>query len=413
MKIFFKKFIIIIILLILIFSLTGCYDAKGVEELAYVVAIGIDLSDDNQLELTLQFATSDAGVNTSSSSSNNGSSSSSQTSGTSITTVKCASIDSGLALINGHISKRINLSHSKEIIISEKLAYSGLSDCLDTLTNKIEIRPDCSIVISNCKAQEYLKNVKPSLENLTARYYKASLNSYEYTGYTVNMKLAEFYSSIKDTYSESYAILGGVNTDSLYNSTKLNANYTAGNIPISDKDQIETLGIAVFHGDKLVGELTGLDSICHLIVTNQLKKCTFSIPNPYENDKYIDLTLTCDKKTKCSVSQINSSPLININVYLIGYGLSLDSSISYDSDDSLKDIKLYGEKYIKEQIEHYLYKTAKEYNSDIAGFGKYSIKNYLTIQEWEKANWLENYKNSFFNVNLDLNVKAGSMFSKH
>lgn len=57
MKKFFKKFFTLILLLIILFNLSGCYDAKGIEQLAYAVAIGLDVTDDNELELTLQFAT--------------------------------------------------------------------------------------------------------------------------------------------------------------------------------------------------------------------------------------------------------------------------------------------------------------------------------------------------------------------
>lgn len=53
----FKNFFTIILLLIIILNLTGCYDAKGIEQLAYAVAIGLDVTDDNELELTFQFAT--------------------------------------------------------------------------------------------------------------------------------------------------------------------------------------------------------------------------------------------------------------------------------------------------------------------------------------------------------------------
>ena len=404
MKKLFKKFLALIMLLIILFNLSGCYDATGIEQLAYVIAIGLDITENNELELILQIATTEG--------SDSSSSGSSQSSETTLTSVTCSSINSGIALINSHISKKVNLSHCQKIVFSEKLAYLVLSEYLDTFANNIELRTDCNIVISKCTAKDYLKNVKPSLETLTARYYEASLNSYEYTGYTVNNNLSEFYSSVKDTYSQAYATLGGINTVSSDNSSSINADYTAGEHPVEDKDVIETLGIAVFHGDKLVGELTGLDSICHLIVNNQLDRCVLSVPSPFENHKYIDLKLTSDKKTECSVSQINSSPLINIDVYLIGYGLSLNENTSYNSDESLNLIKDYAEKYIKTQIENYLYSTAKIYNSDICGFGRYAVTNYLTLDAWYNSKWLEHYKNSFFNVNVDLTMKSSTFFEK-
>ena len=215
---------------------------------------------------------------------------------------------------------------------------------------------------------------------------------------------------------ENYNVENVINTllllNNYTNTAKINADYTAGENPVSDSDVIETLGIAVFSGDKLVGELTGLDSICHLIINNDFKQCTLSIPNPYEKNNYIDLLITSTKKTKCSVDIINNSPLISIDVYLIGYGLSLDSNTYYNTEESLNEIKNYAEKYIQNKLENYLYTTSLAYNSDISGFGKYAVKNYLTLDEWKKADWLANYKNCFFNVNVELTLKSGSLFGE-
>ena len=338
MKKLLKSCFVVCTLLIILFNFTGCYDAHGIEELAYAVAVGLDITDSNELELTLQFAKNG-------SSSSEESVGSSQSEGSIISSVVCSSIDSGIALINSHISKKINLSHCQEIIFSEKIATIGISEYLDTFANNVEIRTDCAIVISKANAKDYLKNVKPSLETLTARYYESTLTTNEYTGYTANIKLAEFYSAVKDDYSEAYAILGGINSKHYTNTAKINADYTAGENPVSDSDVIETLGIAVFSGDKLVGELTGLDSICHLIINNDLEQCTLSVPNPFENNRYIDLLITSTKNTKCSVNIVNNSPIVNINVHLIGYGLSLDSKTYYNTEESLNKIQKYAQKH--------------------------------------------------------------------
>lgn len=409
MKKFFKTFTILLMLIMILFNFTGCYDAKGLEELAYVIAVGLDISDDNQLELTLQFATSSG----KDSSKDKSSEKSSQSKETTTTTVKCTSINSGISLINNHISKKVNLSHCQVILISEKLAYNGISEYLDTFLDNIELRSNCNMIITKCQAKDYIENVNPALESLTARYYESSLKSSNYTSYIVNVTLSEFYSRMKDTYSQAYALLGGVALENTNNSSvKINANYTAGENPIEDSDLIDNLGIAVFHGDKFVGELTGLDTICHTIVNSDLKECRLSIPSPFESGTYLDLLLTSEKSPKKSVSLINSSPLVNVEVYLIAYGLSLDENTTYNSEEALSLIQKYAEKYISNQISTYLYKTAKEYNSDICGFGKYAVTNYSTLDEWYNSNWLEKYENSFFNVNVNVTVKSGNIFTK-
>lgn len=195
-----KLLSISLIILICLSTLTGCYSAEGLEELAYVVAIGIDKGESNKIRLSLQFA-----ILSNSSGGSGGSSSQSQES--TVTTVDCSSIDSGIALVNSYISKKVNLSHCKAIIISEELAYEGISEYIYTLANDIEIRPDCNIIISRCNASDYLDNSKPTLESVSARYYEFTLNSSEYTGFTENITLYNFYSDMLSTTAQAHAIL--------------------------------------------------------------------------------------------------------------------------------------------------------------------------------------------------------------
>ncbi len=52
-----KKLTIILILTVYcLFTLTKCYSAKGLETLAYVVALGIDKGENDKIKLSLQFA---------------------------------------------------------------------------------------------------------------------------------------------------------------------------------------------------------------------------------------------------------------------------------------------------------------------------------------------------------------------
>ena len=51
-----KIFIVLLILIFGMFTLTGCYNAEGLETLAYAVAIGIDKGKNDKIRLSLQFA---------------------------------------------------------------------------------------------------------------------------------------------------------------------------------------------------------------------------------------------------------------------------------------------------------------------------------------------------------------------
>lgn len=407
---------IICILLITLISLTGCYDARGIEELAYATAIGLDVSENKILSFTIQFSIP----------SSNSESGSSQSSKTETISVDCTSINSGLSLINSYISKEINLSHCNVIVISEELAEQGISEYIDTLANHIEIRPDCNIIISRCNAKEFINNASPSIEALTARYYEVALNSSKYTGYTIPVRLSDFIGDIKSSFIQGHAILGSVNngkvdggagsgsddesSEGLYSG--LDSHYAAGETPIEASNSVETFGTAVFYDDKLVGELDGMETICHLIVTDNLESCILPIPDPFNINSNVDLRIDKKRAPSIDVQLVNGAPYISVEVYLEGIGLSLDESTNYNSSEDIKVLNTYAEEYLRLQLLDYLYKTSKEYNSDISGFGKYMLSQYLTWDEWLNSNWLENYKNSFFEVKVNVDINSGYEFNK-
>lgn len=408
MKIFLKLICLSIIFLFTILLLTGCHSYQGIEGLAYVVALGIDKGEENEIKLSLQIAVL---------SQQSGSSSSSQSTESTIISVDCSTIDSGIALINSYISKKVNLSHCKAIIISEELAVDGISNYIFSLANNVEIRPDCNVIISRCNASDFLKNSKPVLESISARYYELILNSSEYTAYIDNIYLSDFYSNILNTTTEASAILGGLNSKDTTKkpTTKtdlLNGNYKADEVPLEASNKIANLGLAVFSGDRLVGELNNMETLCHMIITNNLETATITIPNPIDLETNLSLNISLSKPTKNTIKLVNGFPYITCKIYISSNIYTLDSSLDLSDKETLIEIETALNSYLEKSIAEYLYKTSKELKSDIAGFGENLLSSYATWEEWVESDWLNNYSNSFFDITVSSNIKNGYLFTK-
>ena len=194
-----KIFAIFILTILLLISTTKYYGIKGIDNLAYVVAIGLDEGDNGNLKLSLQISVPNNGES--------GSSSSSQSSSVVVDSIDCPSINTGINLFNCYLGKEVNLSHCKVLVISEKIASKGVNEYLYTLANNIQFRSDSSIIISKCDAKSYLEYSTPLLDKVSARYYEIAPSSSEYTGYTESITCNEFFSAITDTFSEPVAIL--------------------------------------------------------------------------------------------------------------------------------------------------------------------------------------------------------------
>lgn len=392
-----------IIIVLLIFSLSGCYSVQSIDDLTYVIALGIDKGKNNTLALTVQFT-----FPTSSESA------SGEAAPTIVNTVECASINSGITLLNSYTSKEINLSHCKIIVFSEELAVSGIGEEIFTLSNQVEIRPDSNIIISKSTAKEYIENSKPELENLVAKYYELNLFSQEYVGFTENISISNFFNKLNTTSIEPTAILGNGNKLNLPSSdnSKDELDIVAGELPITEyKRESENLGIAVFKDDKMVGELTAIETMLHLILTDNFESGIITLNHPLKENSTIDIALYSHKDTNIDTKLVNGSPFASIEVFLNSRLLSVDKNSGDFDADEIKELESLINSYLENAILNYLYKTSKEFESDIDGIGQSLLTKFKNSKEWNNYNWPQNYKNTFFKAHVNTNIKSSFLLS--
>lgn len=405
---FLLRFLIFCIISILIFSLSGCYSVQSIDDLAYVVALGIDLGKNNNLELTVQLTFPNSA---------DSSSSSGEAAPTIINSVECSSINSGISLLNSYVSKEINLSHCKVLIFSEAIASRGIASEIYTLSNQVEIRPDCNVIISKSSAKQYITNSKPELENLVVKYYELTSYSNEYTGHITNATISNFFNALSANYGDPVAILGNGNKLSITSSSipinpEQEFNIVAGENPLVEYERkSENLGLAVFKQAKLVGELTAFENLLHLILTNQFESSVISIDNPYKESSAIDIALYFHKNTKINAKLVNGSPYVKSTIYLNARLLSVDKISESLTPEKIKELELLINSYLENAFLDYQYKTAKVFESDIDNVGKNLIKNFKNDNEWNNYNWSSNYKNTFFDVDVKTNIKSSFLLS--
>ena len=400
-----KLFIIIaVILLILVAIFSRTSYSNNIDKLAYAIAIGIDVGKNSSMQLSIQFSS------TNEASSGSGSSQSSEAI---VYSVECSDINDGMNLINNYLSKRINLAHTRVIVFSEEFAATGVSDVIYTLINSVQIRPTANIVVSKCYAREFLQSASSKLEKLSARYYETIPNSSEYTGYTQNISISQFFYDIQNTRKNASAILGAVNTEASHssaNSEQESGKYTAGQAPINSEDPgIENTGLAVFIEDKLVGELNNIETICHLLASNNLHYCNITIPNPLNVSDTIDLRLSTNSPVKKKIKIVNGNPFIILDFNISCQLISMSENVNYFSEENIRKIEDAVNVYIKQNMTKYLYKTSKELKADIAGLGKTAIHQFVTWNNWIDYKWLEKYKNAFFDINVNSELKSGQL----
>ena len=406
-----KNLYLVIISILCLTMLTGCTESKELHEHAYVIAIGIDKSEnqEDRIRVTFEFVIPIAF----------NAESNSQVS--SITTVESTSLHSAISLANTYISKELNLSHNKVLVFSEEIAYEGLEKYVSTISNDKNYRTNMYIAISKCSAEEYIKNTKPELEKNPAKFYELLFRGYDYTSLLPNSYFLGFFLSTRSTHANPIAILTNVDTQTQETAKAIaepneslgpyDSNITAGNIPKEGGASTAALGMVVFKNGHAVGELTGEDTIYFQMSKNNFEEVYYSIYDPFIPQNTIAFNLSKKGNTKIKVDFVNNKPLIFIEVNLQGNIISINNDVDYQNEKNLEIIQKHLEYVIHRNLETFLYKTSKKFGSDICAFGKIAAKNYLTITEWKQNNWLEMYKFSYFKVKVNVEIeKSGLIF---
>lgn len=406
MKLWIKRIFILIIMIIFLVAFSGSYSALSIDNLSTVVAIAIDSSDTNKLRMSFQFTNA-------SSVSESGST---EQSPSIIYSIDASSISNGINLMNTYVGKELNLSHCKIIAFSEELAMNGISEEIYTLFNNAQIRSSTNVIITKCSAKYYLENSKPLAENLLTKYYEIFANSSKSTGYTVNATLGNFFSDIVCSSCEGYAILGGISSEDSETTTSIDSQKDSSNksnsSSLTGRTSSENIGLAVFKDAKLVGELNSIETLSFLATRNEISSFLVSVPDPNDSNSYIDIYLTPIINTNVDVDIINWAPYIKVSYSFTGRIYSMKQNSNYLEDDVLEKISQSCSSYLKTIFSNYLYKTAKDLNSDINAFGKNARSNFLTLQEFEDYNWLEHYSDSFFDVSVNVSIRSSYLLTE-
>lgn len=433
-----RFYAIVILVLVFLYAFSASYTSDSVDNISYVIALAVDENEgEKNLQVTFEF------MDTSSFSSEKSSESNSAI----IDTINASSINSAINLLNAYIGKQVNLSHCKVVVFSDKIAKKGITAEVSELMNNIQVRPSTNIIICKGNALEYIQNSTSQLEKILTKYYDIFPNSSEYTGYTSNIMIGEFYNYLTTKECGNLAILGGLNpTITPSNSSGNPSNESAdgsssggsssessmsssdasskekkekpdnnsslsemvsGNAPILGERGTENIGLAVLKDGKYIGDLTAIDTLCHTLINGEVNSFLLTINNTEIFERYLDIELFENMSPKINVEIENNTPKIKITIKLIGRISGIKDGIDYSDEPNnldLEKISTAVEQSIQKYMIDYLNKTSTKFKCDIDYFYNHAKRKFITLQDWKNYDWENKYQNSKFNVNIEAKV---------
>ncbi|WP_339801497.1 Ger(x)C family spore germination protein [Paenibacillus sp. FSL R5-0744] len=335
--------------------LSGCWERKELNEVAFVLGIGIDKAETGYT-VSMQVVIPSA---ISSQSSGGGG-------GTGVPVVvykfTVPTFYDAQRMLNLDSSRTSYLGHIRVLVIGEELARSGVAEILDVFKRSREPRMDFYVMVARDTTANDVLNVLTPMDKLPANKLFSSLdNSYKDSAKTVAVTLDDF---IENLLAEGeHPVLTGVEVmgDPKEGGDKSNVERTM------PKARLEYHTVAVFRKDKLIGWLNEGETIGYNYIND--KVTSHSGPITGEDGKPIVIE-AIQASTKRKVKIIDGEPHIYLDVKTLCNIEEVHSTENLESESTIKRLEKETEERIIERMQDTVEQVNNRFNVDIMGFGQ-------------------------------------------
>jgi spore germination protein KC len=283
--------------------------------------------------------------------------------------------------IETQLTRSLFLDKTRVLIISQNIAADGIADVLDFLLRTPQSRHRMQVVIAKeAPASKFLTIVHP-LEKATGAALEFLLANQEIHAQTKTINLQE--------------LMGYLSEKSV-----------SPVIPVvtltADKKNFQTEGMGVFHRDRLVGWLNQKQTQTLLLLKNQGTKIVLTTQAPIGPLGPVSFKLT--KGTASYQPVIQEGRLImQIKIDAVFELIEQRTVIDLSKPEILKKLSERLALLIKEDVKSLVALVQSEYQSDIFHFGSYFHRKHP--EQWRKMK--ENWQEEFFptvEVQVEANV---------
>lgn len=402
----YRKIALVGLLVGLCLCLSSCKGASETEDVAYVVAIGIDKAEQDKIKVTYRIEIPRA------IGSMQGGGQELESGPELTNSVVASGLAEAYNLLASTVSRMANRSHMKAFIVSEELARSGISDILAPLVRYREYRGSVFICVVKGRAEEFLAKNRPQLDYLNTKQWESFMLLSNETSYYARTDIHEFYLRLKNPGASPYATYIALNPmnnkgkpagERLPNQ-KADA-YLAGDIPRAGSgNAAEFAGVAVFSDSKMVGLLDTRESRVLAILQNKLPR-GFIIPrDPLVPGKQVNINVRNGSKPEIRAELVDGQEVIKIKVFLEASITAIPSGINYEQPEYRQKLEDELSSVVKQEIERFITHT-QELGSDVFGFGYYLRPQFASYAELEKANLEELYRKAKAEVEVTTKIR--------
>ncbi len=370
------------LLLISCLLLCGCAD-RQVEEELLVIVLAIDQADSGKVSVAVK-------VPANSSAAGGGSGGQEQDqAGYMQLEATGQSFSDAVSMLNATTPRQLNFSQVREIVIGEAAAkqpdFGPLLQQIDALPR---FRCSAAVIICRGSALSFSEKQKPYVGMRLSRYAENTLANYAGKGFTPSTDLCSGVRDLGCGFRDPLFILGAVNDFSASQAPGENNSLSAqaGFLPRKSAEPVETFGAAATDGVCVSGCLTGYEMALIHLLQGHVEALSIQ-----QNGTALHITSSFPAALRVDLS---ARPAV--------LGLSLQCSAQYPPGYAPDEEAL--QNRLREDLTGLL-RHLQALRCDGIGFGDAAVRQFLTVQDWERLQWRRVYSEALVQVEVDVRCR--------
>jgi spore germination protein KC len=376
------------LLLWMVSLLTGCWNKRELNEMAIVMAMGVDKVEETG-EYRVTFQVVNPGTVAPGTTGGGGN-------GTPVTIFSGTekTLFKAVRKTSQKVPRQLFFSHMKLLVIGETIAKEGIQDLIDFFERNPETRLTTKVLVTrDVEAESMLKILTP-VEKIPANGITRQMELTEKVwAENVNIEMEDV---VKGLVSEGgEPVISGVKIVG-----KLEEGNKKSNLEQTDTVALaEIKGVALFKEGKLRRWLDGDKVRGVLWLQNKIESSIITTDCKDQKDA-ISIEIV-RSKTGVTAGVLAGKPLIHINIRQEGYVGEVTCPIDLTKKEEITKLENEWERETKKQVMEAV-KVAQSEKSDIFGFGEAVSRE--NPKAWEKMK--KEWNKTFAEIEVDVNVDA-------
>lgn len=408
----FRSFLILVLSLPL---LTGCWDRLDPENMAFIIAVGVDAGPKNDYIYTFAIAIPKA---------SGGGGQSSDTGQKKIVSVhseQSSDIATALLASQSFVARRLTLIHSKAFILGEDIARKGVMPVLGEVVRNREFRRTVNIITTRGKAATFIQHIQPTTEKDINLWFELELDPHNMGAIVPrSSRFHDFILEVENVGTGATTTQAAPRPDIKKGSAQLSTENEhsdseskqpltdkqfAGSLRRSGEVPVEFFGSAVYKNSALIGFLSGEETKILNVLRGEFIGTTWGFRDPSESKLNLSINMRAQKKTQMKVNRKNSKITVTFLVAMEGDLVGVQTVVDYTKPENTKKLEQSIQKQLDAELIKLLDKTLHQWQVDCFRINNYVKSTFSTLKEWYAFKWRDHLEDIDYNVEVSFRMR--------